>query len=183
MNGARRAQIRRGSMVAIVIVGSATIDEQLVHGREPRLQLGGVVTYAGAALARLGFAPWAVCNLGGPWGSAARARLEQFGIAVEAGATAVMTSFRNTVFADGEREQYLASMALPIEHSLVTRGLRGIDEPHVHLGPLHGSDIDRAALQMLVEHASYVTLDVQDLYVLLRWVWFGPKYRRSWRPT
>src|SRR4051794_11241018 len=136
-------------MVEVVVVGSATIDEQVLPGQPPRTQIGGGVTYAGAAFAQWGLSALAVCKLGGGWGRAARARLRQLGIAVESGATPEMTSFRNAVSAEGEREQTLISLARPIDRALVTRALDRLPPPHVHLGPLHGNDIDADALELL----------------------------------
>ncbi len=145
------------------MVGSATVDEQSLQGRPLQRQLGGVVTYAGAALAQQGLAPLAVCNLGGAWAATARDRLRQLGIAVEADTTPVMTCFRNTVLADGERLQELVSLARPIDRTLIARALDGLGHPPVHLGPLHGTDIDLDALELLAQRASYVTLDIQGL--------------------
>src|SRR5437764_12360850 len=101
-------------MATVIVVGSATVDEQLVDSDAPRLQLGGVVTYGGVALVRGGVSALAVCNLGGVHGDAARAVLERFGIRPCVGPTDVMTSFRNKVLPDGEREQHLVTVARPI---------------------------------------------------------------------
>ena len=146
-----------------LIVGSATVDEQVAPDGVPRLQLGGVVTYAGAAFAQGGLSPIAVCNIGGPWAVAARGLLAKLDIRLCGGHSEAMTSFRNTVGPDGERKQDLVSMARAIDADAIARALEGVERPHVHLGPLHGEDISEAALHAVAARAETVTLDVQGL--------------------
>jgi sugar/nucleoside kinase (ribokinase family) len=149
-------------MESVVIVGSATLDEQVVDGAT-RMQLGGVVTYAGAALVRGGAQALAVCNLGGPWADAARRAFDGLGIRLRAGPADRMTIFRNEIAADGERHQQLLDVSPPVDAALVRNALAGLASPHLHLGPLHGTDVSTEAVDAVVEAASIVTLDVQGL--------------------
>jgi sugar/nucleoside kinase (ribokinase family) len=150
-------------MEPVVLVGSATIDEQVLEGSDPRVQLGGVVTYGGAAFVAGGVRALAVCNLGGRYSAAAVRVLETLGIALCPGTTEVMTSFRNRVLPDGSREQRILAIGRPIDEELIARALSGLPKPHVHLGPLHGEDISPTALKAIVAAAGTTTLDVQGL--------------------
>jgi sugar/nucleoside kinase (ribokinase family) len=148
---------------AVVLVGSATIDEQAVGASASRLQLGGVVTYGGAAFVRAGVPALAVCALGGPFAGPARTVLDRLGLGLCAGETGVMTSFRNSVSADGSRTQQILALGRPIDEQLMSRALGGLSGAHVHLGPLHGGDISPGALRTAVGLAGRITLDIQGL--------------------
>jgi sugar/nucleoside kinase (ribokinase family) len=149
-------------MDSVIIVGSATVDEQVVRGAT-RAQLGGVVTYAGAAFVSGGVPAIAVCNLGGPWATSVRRIFDALGIRLIAGPSAGMTTFRNEISADGERQQHILNATPSIDGALVRRALRDAPAPYVHLGPLHGNDLAQSALQAITTSASLVTLDVQGL--------------------
>lgn len=147
----------------VVVVGSVTLDEQHIRSSPVRFQLGGVVTYAGAAFATVGVRPLAVCSLGGPMGERARAILHSLGMDVCASRSNRMTGFVNTVDADGERQQELSSAAPPISRRLAVQAMQGVEGPHVHLGPVHGADISDSALIFLGARARTVSLDIQGL--------------------
>jgi len=146
-----------------VIVGSATVDEQIGVDGVSRLQIGGVVSYAGAVFANAGLSPTVVSTLGGPWAGSARVLLARMGIKLCESQSDAMTSFRNRVLPDGEREQDVIGLAPSVDAELIARALEGVERPHVHLGPLHAEDISGPALRIIAARAATVTLDVQGL--------------------
>ncbi len=148
-------------MGRVIVVGSATVDEQVNANRPPRLQLGGVVTYGAAAFAREGMKTVAVCNLAEPFIDSAGAVFRKLGIDLQAGRGDTMTVFRNRLHSDGEREQQLLNLSRPVDADLVRTALEGPSPVHVHLGPVHGRDISEAAVGVVKERADTVTLDVQ----------------------
>lgn len=150
-------------MDRIVIVGSATVDEQVVGSNRPRLQLGGVVSYGGAAFVEHGLAAVAVCNLGSRFADSARAVLQTLHVEPCTRVTGAMTRFRNTLNHDGERRQDLLEIAPPIGTALLRKALPGRRPVHIHLGPVHGRDISNGVLQAIATAADRVTLDVQGL--------------------
>lgn len=145
----------------ILVVGSAAVDEQVSPEGVVRVQLGGVVTYGAATFVREGLRATAVCNLEARSEPAIRSAFERLGIEVCAGASGSRTGFQNTLLGDGGRRQRIESLADPIGDALVSAALEGIEAPHVHLGPLHGADIDAGALAVIAARADLVTLDVQ----------------------
>ncbi len=149
------------SVERVVVVGSATVDEQVSADRPRRVQLGGVVTYGAAVFAREGIQTVAVCNLAESFAAGAGAVFRKLGIGLQAGRSDTMTVFRNRLHSDGEREQQLVDMSSPIDAELVRAALEGASPAHVHLGPVHGRDISEAALSVVRERADTVTLDVQ----------------------
>lgn len=147
--------------MTVVVVGSAAVDEQVTPDGMARLQLGGVVAYAGATFVREVLRVVAVCNLDARGGPVVRAGLQRLGVEVCAGPSSAPTRFQNQLLADGGRRQQILGIADAIGAEVVARALDGLDAPHVHLGPLHGADISGEALQLVASRAGVVTLDVQ----------------------
>lgn len=146
-------------MNRVLVIGSATIDEQVRNNGRSALQLGGVVTYGAITFKKEGIDPIAVCNLGGKFKNAIRKMFEGFGIRLHSGKTEEMTYFKNRLLPDGERQQKLLSMAQPVGESLVRPVLDGVK--HVHLGPVHANDFTQGVLDAVCETPRTLTLDVQ----------------------
>ncbi|HUS62638.1 MAG TPA: hypothetical protein VMY34_10610, partial [Acidimicrobiales bacterium] len=145
----------------VFVVGSAAVDEQIsVHGAV-RVQLGGVVTYGGTTFVREGLQVTALCNLEAASGPAITNALNRLGVEVCPGTSSSITAFQNRLLADGGRRQEVLGIADPIGAELVDAALEGVEAPHVHLGPLHGSDIGGDALEVIAVRAVVVTMDVQ----------------------
>ncbi len=153
----------RGSprLAPVIVVGSAAVDEQIARDGAVRIQVGGVVTYGGATFVREGLRAIAVCNLDARSGAAVRAALTGLGVEVCAGTSRTLTRFQNRLLVDGGRQQQILGLADAIGPEVVARALEGIDGPHVHLGPLHGADISREAIDLVAARAGLITLDVQ----------------------
>ncbi|MBD3161970.1 MAG: hypothetical protein GF346_06735 [Candidatus Eisenbacteria bacterium] len=151
-------------MARVALVGSATIDEQVGSGGGILLQAGGVGIYGGSAFRREGVAATAVCNLGDGEEGAPREILRRSGVAVAAGPAERTTRFRNRYPSPGVRVQELRAIAPPIRAEPLAPLLDAPDPVDlVHLGPLHGADLDAGLLRLLEDRAALVTLDAQGL--------------------
>jgi sugar/nucleoside kinase (ribokinase family) len=89
-------------------------------------------------------------------------RLKQESIVVCNGKTGATTYFRNLLDdGDENRKQNILQQAAPINRSQIIEHLN--DVAFVHLGPLHPSDIDSRAIELIGRLERFVILDVQGL--------------------
>lgn len=125
-------------MSRILVAGSVTIDSTVVNGRPAGRTFGGVPTFAGATYAGLGASVTVACNLGGSEGLRARRVLTDLGLEVVSGPADSLTCFVNSLAPGGRRTQVINSLAPPVHRPPDFGAVFDI----VHLGPLHGRDLD-----------------------------------------
>jgi sugar/nucleoside kinase (ribokinase family) len=143
---------------SIAVIGSTTIDK-IVRRNFSRFKIGGVTTYSGMTYSRHGIKTWVVTNVAKRDREIIK-RLEQESIVVCNGPTEVTTYFRN-LLDDNEknRKQNILQQAAPINRSQMIEHLK--DVAFVHLGPLHPSDIDLRAIELISRLKHFVILDIQ----------------------
>jgi sugar/nucleoside kinase (ribokinase family) len=142
----------------IAVIGSTTIDK-IVHRNFSRFKIGGVTTYAGMTYSRHGIKTRVVTNVARRDREIIK-RLKQESIVVCNGLTEVTTYFKNLLDDDEEkRKQNILQQAAPINRSQIIEHLK--DVAFVHLGPLHPSDIDLRAIELIGRLKHFVILDVQ----------------------
>jgi len=144
-------------MNRVLIIGSATID--LV--RQPHssaTKMGGVVTYGGLTFRKQGISTAVLTNLSARDASSFRTLYRGCGIDLDAGPSNATTTFVDHVEGD-TRWQELLAVAVPITATQVVAATVGAD--HIHLGPLHPTDIHYNALTLLTGLGIPVSLDVQ----------------------
>ena len=142
----------------IAVIGSTTIDE-IIHRNFSRFKIGGVTTYSGITYSRHGIKTWVLTNVANRDREIIK-RLKQESIVVCNGQTEITTYFRNLLDdGDDKRRQNIAQQAAPINWSQLTGNLK--DVGFVHLGPLHPSDIDVRAIELIGRLKPLVILDVQ----------------------
>ena len=140
----------------IAIIGSATIDKNVKGSRSIR-KIGGTVTYAGITFQKHGLPTVIVSNIA-PQDSGLLRTLRQQGLTVCSYPTEVTTSFVNHNDGD-DRWQEMNSKASPITVDQAQSIIEKVD--HVHLGPLHPSDIEPELFLLLGKQSCFVSLDVQ----------------------
>ena len=140
----------------IAIIGSATIDKNVKGSRSIR-KIGGTVTYAGITSQKHGLPTVIVSNIA-PQDSGLLRTLRQQGLTVCSSPTEVTTSFVNHNDGD-DRWQEMNSKASPITVDQAQSIIEKVD--HVHLGPLHPSDIEPELFLLLEKQSCFVSLDVQ----------------------
>lgn len=144
----------------ITVVGSTTIDK-IIHRNFSRLKIGGVTTYSGITYSRHGIKTWVVTNVASRDREIIK-RLEQESIVVCNGQTEITTYFSNQLKdGDEKRRQNILQQAAPINRRQLIENLK--DTGFVHLGPLHPSDIDSRAIELIDRLERFVILDVQGL--------------------
>ncbi len=141
-------------MKRIAVVGSTTVDK-IVGQNSSFLKMGGVTTYSGITYARHGIETLAVSNIARQ-DQEINVRLQKENIIVFDGKTEYTTHFINHINSEGRRQR-LPLKARPISTDQIAKALKGANV--IHLGPLHPSDIDMYAIQLL--RNLYVILDVQ----------------------
>jgi sugar/nucleoside kinase (ribokinase family) len=146
----------RGETVTALVLGSVTRDE-IRQASGVRVEAGGVPTYAGTTLARLGAHTRVVTRLNDADRDALLTPLEAEGIEVFA-----LPSSRTTSYAldySGASDVHeLRATSDPIRPGDVPEAWRGADL--VQLGPLHRHDLDARAVEGL---SGFTGLDVQGL--------------------
>ncbi len=149
-------------MRRVVVIGSATVDE-VQRTRTSVTKLGGVVTYTGITFQKHGFNTCVVCNIAAEDEELFRIFREQ-SIQLFNGITDRTTVFVNYVNGD-QRRQEMPVRASPITAEQARHAVESAD--HIHLGPLHPTDIQADLLTLVgekkVEKKVWVTLDVQGL--------------------
>ena len=144
----------------IAVVGSTTIDK-IIHRNLSRSKIGGVTTYAGITYSRHGIKTLVVTNVANRDREIIK-RLQKESIVVCNGQTEITTHFRNTVDdGAGKRRQNILQQAASINQLQVIENLKNVG--FVHLGPLHPSDIDIEAIELIDRLKRFVILDVQGL--------------------
>ncbi len=141
---------------SVAIIGSATVDE-IVHGNERSLQLGGVVTYAGLTFRRFGVDTLVVTNVA----EEDRAILDVLSreeIHLYAGSSPQTTRFVNRIEGDA-RTQELPRVAEPIRRKQIEGVLKGLF--HVHIGALHPDDIDPRVFECIRTAGLFASADIQ----------------------
>jgi sugar/nucleoside kinase (ribokinase family) len=144
-----------------VIIGSVTIDEPVLDGTSLGCRAGGVPTYAGAALHAEGIETFGVTFLEREWEESLRSILSRMGVALRYRCVPHGTRFRNRVSTGGERIQELLAASPPIGSDLLEPTLE--DATIVYLGPVHPTEIDIDALELLEAWQGTVAIDVQGL--------------------
>ena len=140
----------------VLVVGSVTID-RIVENRRTAERLGGVATYGGITLQRLGVGTAVVTNIAGADRSILGILAEE-GLSVHAGAGPRTTRFVNESRGDF-REQRMPEAAIPISSVQIGPFLAAVR--HTHAGPLHPDDIEPEAVTLMAESKRLVSLDVQ----------------------
>lgn len=148
-------------MPQVVILGSVTIDEQVLDGAPAGCQVGGVPTYAGAALHAEGIEALGVTFLEAEREEQIRSILTELGVSLRYRSTPQGTRFRNTVSTAGARIQELLAVSPPLGSDLVAPALQ--EAACVYLGPVHPSEFALDVLQLLEAWPGIVALDVQGL--------------------
>ena len=144
----------------IAVIGSTTIDK-IIQPNFSRFKIGGVTTYSGITYSRHGIKTWVVTNVAKRDLEIIK-RLKQESIVVCNGKTAVTTYFRNLLDdGDANRKQNILQQAAPINRRQIIEHIN--DVAFVHLGPLHPSDIDSRAIELIGRLERFVILDVQGL--------------------
>jgi sugar/nucleoside kinase (ribokinase family) len=144
----------------ITVVGSTTIDN-IIHRNFSRFKIGGVTTYSGITYSRHGIRTRVVTNVASRDREIIR-RLEQESIVVCNGQTEITTYFSNQLRDSEEKcKQKILQQAAPINRNQMIKNLK--DAGFVHLGPLHPSDIDSRAIDLIDPQERCVILDVQGL--------------------
>ncbi len=142
----------------IAVIGSTTIDK-IIHRDFSRFKIGGVTTYSGITYSRHGIKTWVLTNIANRDREIIK-RLKQESIVVCNGQTESTTCFRNLLNdGDDKRRQYILQQAAPINRSQLNENLKAVG--FVHLGPLHPSDIDVRAIELIDRLKPLVILDVQ----------------------
>jgi sugar/nucleoside kinase (ribokinase family) len=143
---------------SIAVIGSTTIDK-IVHRNFSRFKIGGVTTYSGITYSRHDIKTWVLTNVANHDQEIVK-RLERESIVVCNGPTETTTYFRNRYDAgEDKRRQNILQQAAPINRRQLIEHLK--DVGFVHLGPLHPSDIDVRAIELIARLRPLVILDVQ----------------------
>ena len=145
-------------MRRVVVIGSATVDEIRRTGTSVT-KMGGVVTYTGITFQKHGFNTCVVSNIAAEDEELFRILREQ-SIQLFNGVTDRTTVFVNYVNGD-QRRQEMPVRASPITAEQARHAVESAD--HIHLGPLHPSDIQGDLLTLVAQKKVWVTLDVQGL--------------------
>jgi len=141
---------------AIAVVGSTTIDENIIEDRR-RYKIGGVTTYAGITYRHHGLLTHIITNV------AARdlqilERFRRESIKVYSGKTKHTTHFVNRIQRK-ERLQKIPLKASPIKKNQIAAAADRVG--CFHLGPLHPADIETDCLGLLRNCGAQIVLDVQ----------------------
>ena len=145
----------------VIVVGSITLDHQVLpDGAEVR-QVGGTALYGAAAWAAAGHDVVSVTRLGGPWAEAIRRVAARLGVALAEAPASEVTTFRNRLGPDGARTQELITTAPPLGLDAVAAPLARADL--VHLGPLHGADLAPEVFAAVRRSGARAGLDGQGL--------------------
>lgn len=146
-----------GEPIRALVLGAVTRDEIRTRSRSQRIAGGGVVTYAGTTLARLGARVRVVTRLRAEDRDALLAPLEAEGVEVRALPSAHTTTY--VLDYSGASDQHeLRATSDPIRRGDVPQAWMHADL--VHLGPLHARDLLPEALEGL---RGFTGLDVQGL--------------------
>ncbi len=145
------------SAPSLLVVGSVAFD-RLERGSWRERRLGGAVTYGGLTAAKLGCRVEAWSAMPAAFAALAQPRLAP--LVLYATASAEPTRFVNREVPGAEREQLCPSRARP---------LRPEDLPFaaqarwdwIHLGPLHGEDLDVSLTSTLRRRSAILSLDLQ----------------------
>jgi len=143
---------------SIAVIGSTTVDKT-IQGDLSRYKMGGATTYSGITYSRHGIATRVVTNVATRDREIIkRLRVEQ--ISVCNGHTPRTTHFIHYVN-DNNRRQKITQRAALISCRQVIDNIKtaGI----VHLGPLHASDVDIQAINLLNTFELFIVLDAQGL--------------------
>ena len=143
-------------MKSIAVVGSTTVDK-IVGKNLSFLKMGGVTTYSGITYARHGIEAMAVSNIA-EQDQKISTRLQRENIIVFNGKTEHTTHFVNHINSEGRRQR-LPRKARPISADQIANVLKRVTV--IHLGPLHPSDIEMQAINLLNDFDLRVILDVQ----------------------
>ena len=146
----------RGHRVAVV--GSVAIDRIEQRGRSV-VKLGGVATYAALVFRKHGWPTAVITNVATRHASLLGI-LREHQISVFNGFTENTTMFVNHV-AGSDRWQELPSCSAPITADQARGALDHVD--HIHLGPVHPTDISVDLLRFIAEKNVPVSLDVQGV--------------------
>lgn len=143
-------------MKGVLVVGSATID-QIVQPQSTMTKVGGVVTYAGITFRRHGIETTVLTNM-------ARGEVRITEVFRQSGIHLIQgASERTTIFLDhldgDQRWQEMPACATPIRAGQILTAMKAVD--HLHLGPLHPTDIDAGALEHLQDKRVEVSVDLQ----------------------
>lgn len=139
-----------------IVVGALTVDT-VVRADATVTKIGGVVTYAGLTLKRLGIPTCLVTVVGKNEASLTRL-FDDEGIEVVRQLSAETTRFVNHI--DGDiRTQEMPSRADPIAVSQLENLCN--DVGGYYLGPLHPDDISEEALDHVAKTKTYVAVDIQ----------------------
>ncbi len=159
MSSIRRLNPPQPAMMrAVAVIGSTTIDRNVIAGRT-YYKLGGVTAYAGITYRRHGLATWVVSNIA-PADAVILERLKNAELRLLNGKTPLTTRFVNRV-QGGRRHQEVPSMASPLLSSQVAAVVDKVQ--CLHLGPLHSQDIVAEAYEYLQGTSRLVVLDLQGL--------------------
>ncbi len=143
--------------MALYVIGSATLDRQVRADGFSQTALGGVVTYGGITFARHGLTPHVLFYYAADRMEQVQQVYKDEKIVPHGVIADKNTIFINKIDVRGGRTQVLQAMAPPIATGHA--GVTWMKGDHVHLGPLHASDIHADVFDTLDE--VYVTLDVQ----------------------
>ncbi|MBN2103397.1 hypothetical protein JW835_05075 [bacterium] len=142
---------------SLLILGSATLDENIIDGKRFR-KIGGVPVYAGFTFKKLGYPPSIISNI-----AETELNIRQFfkkqEIPVRSGLTDKTTTFINEYNRD-QRTQQMPCCAMPVRPEQITGSWKNIT--HLHLGPLHPDDL-APDIYLLDPGSRLVTLDIQGL--------------------
>ncbi len=139
-----------------IVIGALTVDT-VVRADATVTKIGGVVTYAGLTLKRLGIPTCVVTVVGKNEASLTRL-FDDEGIEVVQQLSAETTRFVNHIDGDA-RSQEMPSRADPVAVSQLEK-LRN-DVGGYYLGPLHPDDISDEALDHVAKTNTYVAVDIQ----------------------
>lgn len=147
----------------IAVIGSTTIDK-IIREDLCWFKIGGVTTYAGITYSRHGIKTSVVTNVADRDLKIIK-RLEEEQIVVCNGQTEVTTHFINYID-DDNQGQKMPQRAASITPNQIIDNVKGLR--FVHLGPLHPSDIDIQAIDLIKHLKIYVILDAQGFVRLVR---------------
>jgi sugar/nucleoside kinase (ribokinase family) len=141
---------------AVLVIGSATLDEVVFAGRTRR-KIGGVATYAAVTFSRHGLNTAVAANVA-PGDTRLFRLYADEGLLWTNGPSRATTRFINRETETG-RIQEMPSAADPIECAAWLAERPSIR--HVHLGPLHPGDIAPDTIAFAAGGGFFVSLDVQ----------------------
>jgi sugar/nucleoside kinase (ribokinase family) len=147
----------RGQAITALVLGAVTRDESRSASGEKQLEAGGVPTYAGTALARLGAHVRVVTRLHERDGDALLAPLLAEGVEVHALPSAMTTTYALD-YSGASDVHELRATSDPIGPDDLPESWRRADL--IQLGPLHRRDLLPALVEDL---AGFTGLDVQGL--------------------